>query len=82
MAIVKFLGTLRLETHTSEIEVNEKYVDDILKFIDKHYDNINYVDLRNAIIFINNQKYKRSLFKKMELGDKDVMCILFPVAGG
>ncbi|QVK21780.1 MoaD/ThiS family protein [Mycoplasmatota bacterium] len=82
MAIVRFLGTLRIETQTSEIEVKEKYVDDVLKTVGEQFDNIKYVDLKSAIIFINNKKYKRSLLRKTEIDDKDIMFILFPVAGG
>ncbi len=82
IALVKFFGTLQVETQTKEIEVNEKYIDDILRHIDKQYANIEYTDLKSCIIFINNKKYKKPMLKKTEIGEKDVIYILFPVAGG
>lgn len=82
MAVVKFLGTLRLDTGIGKIEVDEKFMEDILRSIHKQYDNIQYNELKRAIIYINDKKYIKPLFRRVAINQDDVISILYPVAGG
>ncbi|MCG8514302.1 MAG: MoaD/ThiS family protein [Halanaerobiales bacterium] len=82
MILVRFFGTLRLSIGESRLEMEAERIDQLLVKINQKYNKIGIKQLKNAVIFINNQNINKLERFKSRLKDGDEVLFISAMGGG
>lgn len=82
MILVRFFGTLRLSIGESRLEMEAERIDQLLVKINQKYNKIGIEQLKNSVIFINNQNINKLERFKSRLKDGDEVLFISAMGGG
>ena len=82
MILVRFFGTLRLSIGESRLEIEAERIDQLLVKINQKYNKIGIKQLKNSVIFINNQNINKLERFKSRLKDGDEVLFISAIGGG
>ncbi len=82
MILVRFFGTLRLSIGESRLEMEAERIDQLLVKINQKYNKIGIKQLKNSVIFINNQNINKLERFKSRLKDGDEVLFISAMGGG
>lgn len=82
MILVRFFGTLRLSIGESRLEMEVERIDQLLVKINQKYNKIGIKQLKNSVIFINNQNINKLERFKSRLKDGDEVLFISAMGGG
>lgn len=82
MIKVKFFGVLRLDLGIVETEAEASTVKELLEVLKNSIDKLKDVNLKDYVIFVNEDNIVKLKMFRTKLNDGDVVSLMSPVSGG